>query len=126
MEWFERIPRTSQLFLNYFATILAIQHISKHLPLPKTNPPTPVLSSQIKLYCYGADYKAFSGANFPNQDLISHIKCALYKSEQWEYEKEWRLIDTTTRNNIILDNTTSILLKPIAIYYGNCTADIHK
>lgn len=64
------------------------------------------------------EFLKFAGVNFPNQDLISHIKCALYKSKQWEYEKEWRLIDTTTRNNIMLDNTTSILLKPIAIYYG--------
>ena len=38
MEWFERIPRTSQLFLNYFATILAIQHISKHSVSPNKSP----------------------------------------------------------------------------------------
>jgi hypothetical protein len=58
------------------------------------------------------------GFNIPNPDMLSHIKCALYKSCQWEYEKEWRLIDSTIRGNIILENNICVTLKPTAIYYG--------
>lgn len=64
------------------------------------------------------EFLKFMGFNIPNPDMLSHIKCALYKSCQWEYEKEWRLIDSTIRGNIILENNTCVTLKPTAIYYG--------
>ena len=34
-----------------------------HITLSKTNPPTAVLSTQIKLYCYGMDYRFTAGAS---------------------------------------------------------------
>lgn len=64
------------------------------------------------------EFLKLQGISVPNSDLLSHIKCALYKSCQWEYEKEWRLIDSTIRDNIILENNTSVIIKPTAIYYG--------
>ena len=64
------------------------------------------------------EFLKFMGFNTSNPDILSHIKCVLYKSCQWEYEKEWRLIDSTIRGNIILENNTCVTLKPTAIYYG--------
>lgn len=60
----------------------------------------------------------FLGLNITNPDMLSHIKCVLYKSCQWEYEKEWRLIDSTIRDNIMNENITCVTLKPMSIYYG--------
>ena len=73
------------------------------------------------------EFLKFRGVNIPNPDMLFHIKCALYKSCQWEYEKEWRLIDCTIRSNIIQENNTSVILKPTAIYYGtNISLDDKK
>lgn len=73
------------------------------------------------------EFLKFLGINIPNTDMISHIKCALYKSCQWEYEKEWRMIDSTIRNNIIKEDKTCVSLKPKAIYYGtNISANDKK
>ena len=55
--------------------------------------------------------------NAPNPDILSHTKCALHKSRQWEYENEWRLVDYSMRNYLV-ENITSISYKPTAIYYG--------
>lgn len=64
------------------------------------------------------------GVKLPNPDTLSYIKCALHKSTQWEYEKEWRLIDSNLRDNIISENKTWVSLKPTAIYYGtNISSD---
>ena len=64
------------------------------------------------------------GVKLPNPDTLSYIKCALHKSCQWEYEKEWRLIDSNLRDNIISENKTWVSLKPTAIYYGtNISSD---
>lgn len=64
------------------------------------------------------------GVKLPNPDTLSYIKCALHKSSQWEYEKEWRLIDSNLRDNIISENKTWVSLKPTAIYYGtNISSD---
>lgn len=64
------------------------------------------------------------GVELPNPDTLSYIKCALHKSSQWEYEKEWRLIDSNLRDNIISENKTWVSLKPTAIYYGtNISSD---
>lgn len=64
------------------------------------------------------------GVKLPNPDTLSYIKCALHKSSQWEYEKEWRLIDSNLRDNIISENITWVSLKPTAIYYGtNISSD---
>ena len=64
------------------------------------------------------------GVKLPNPDTLSYIKCALHKSSQWEYEKEWRLIDSNLRDNIISENKTWVSLKPTALYYGtNISSD---
>jgi len=63
------------------------------------------------------------GVNVPNPDVMSHVKCALHKSKEWEYEKEWRLVDYSPRN-YLTEKVTSVKYKPVAIYYGvNLTPD---
>lgn len=57
------------------------------------------------------------GFDTPNPDVMSHIKYALHKSKQWEYEKEWRLVDYSPRN-YLTEKVTSVKYKPTAIYYG--------
>lgn len=65
------------------------------------------------------------GINAPNPDVLSHTKCALHKSRQWEYENEWRLVDYSMRN-YLAENITSINYKPTAIYYGVYIANKNK
>ena len=60
----------------------------------------------------------FMGNNIPNPDILSHIKCSLHKATLWDYEKEWRLLDYSPRNNIFTVPYTTIQYKPVAIYYG--------
>ena len=80
----------------------------------------PVIYDDIRYdasqYMAWAFLKMFS-INAPNPDILSHTKCALHKSRQWEYENEWRLVDYSTRNYLV-ENITSINCKPTAIYYG--------
>jgi len=50
-------------------------------------------------------------------DILASIKNALWKSDVWAYEKEWRMIDLTPR--VITDEKASAIhYKPVAIYYG--------
>lgn len=66
------------------------------------------------------------GVNASNPDISSYFKIAIHKSVEWEYEKEWRLIDSTPRN-ILDDNIVSeIHQKPVAIYYGCNITMKHK
>ena len=48
------------------------------------------------------------GISAPNPDVLSHTKCALHKSRQWEYENEWRLVNYSTRNYLV-ENHTEVL-----------------
>ena len=57
------------------------------------------------------------GYNIPNPDTMSHIKCVLHKSKQWEYEQEWRMLNYLPRD-IYKESVSSIHQQPIAIYYG--------
>lgn len=50
-------------------------------------------------------------------DISASIKNALWKSDIWAYEKEWRMIDSTPRE-ITDERASTIHYKPIAIYYG--------
>lgn len=50
-------------------------------------------------------------------DIAALIKNALWKSDIWAYEKEWRMIDSTPRD-ITDDKASAIHYKPVAIYYG--------
>ena len=50
-------------FINCKNNIFQGIPMTKEANVNKTNPPTAVLSTQIKLYCYGVDYRAFAGAS---------------------------------------------------------------
>lgn len=50
-------------------------------------------------------------------DISASIKNALWKSDVWAYEKEWRMIDSTPRD-IADEKASAIHYKPVAIYYG--------
>ncbi len=50
-------------------------------------------------------------------DISASIKNALWKSDVWAYEKEWRMIDSTPRD-ITDEKASAIYYKPVAIYYG--------
>ncbi len=50
-------------------------------------------------------------------DMSASIKNALWKSDIWAYEKEWRMIDLTPRD-ITDEKASAIHYKPVAIYYG--------
>ena len=50
-------------------------------------------------------------------DILALIKNALWKSDIWAYEKEWRMIDSTPRD-ITDEKASAIHYKPVAIYYG--------
>lgn len=52
-----------------------------------------------------------------SSDISAHMKVALHKSKDWEYEQEWRLIDPCLQdpNN---PKPTVTSYRPKAIYYG--------
>lgn len=52
--------------------------------------------------------------NNVNQDQLFYIAGALYKSKDWAYEKEWRLISYGNEEDIV-----EIKLRPSCIYYGS-------
>lgn len=51
-----------------------------------------------------------------NPDELALVKSQLYKSKDWEYEKEWRMI--CRRNSKKQSKSKSIKRTPKAIYYG--------
>lgn len=57
--------------------------------------------------------------DYPNPDILSHMRCLIHKSRQWVYEQEWRMIDTTGVNYDNSPRITKVSLKPNAIYYGH-------
>lgn len=64
--------------------------------------------------------------NIPNPDMLSHMRCSIHKSKQWEYEQEWRMINTAGK---IIDNAsriTKVTLKPNAVYYGQSISSEDK
>ena len=50
-------------------------------------------------------------------DISAHVKVALHKSKDWEYEQEWRLIDPRLQDPINPEPTVT-QYRPKAIYYG--------
>lgn len=50
-------------------------------------------------------------------DIAASIKNALWKSDIWAYEEEWRMIDSTPRD-ITDEKASAIHYKPVAVYYG--------
>ena len=66
------------------------------------------------------------GLPIKNPDTFTSSKALLYKSSQWSYEKEWRLIvskmnDFQDKNPVCIDH-----LRPTAIYYGTRISPINK
>lgn len=50
-------------------------------------------------------------------DKMSSIKLLLYKSKEWQYEREWRIIKCGA-SNLFEGHSEPITLKPNSIYYG--------
>jgi hypothetical protein len=80
----------------------------------------PVVYSEERLDI--SDYIAYEflrilGISAKMPDITASIKNALWKSDIWAYEKEWRMIDSTPRD-ITDDKASAIHYKPVAIYYG--------
>ena len=66
------------------------------------------------------------GLPIKNPDTFTSSKALLYKSSQWSYEKEWRLI--VSKMNDFQDKTPVCIdhLRPAAIYYGTRISSINK
>lgn len=66
------------------------------------------------------------GIPIKNPDTFASSKSFLYKSSQWSYEKEWRLI--VSKINEFQDKSPVCIyhLRPIAIYYGSRISSIHR
>ncbi len=66
------------------------------------------------------------GIRIKNPDTFTISKLILYKSSQWSYEKEWRLI--VNKINEFEDKTPYCIyhIKPKAIYYGTRISPINK
>lgn len=52
-----------------------------------------------------------------NQDTLAQIKLLLYKSKEWEYEKEWRLINSQNKD-VFNKSAEPRIIRPNSIYYG--------
>lgn len=66
------------------------------------------------------------GLPIKNPDTFTSSKALLYKSPQWSYEKEWRLIvsklnDFQDKSPVCIDH-----LRPTAIFYGQRISQINK
>lgn len=57
------------------------------------------------------------GFHSKNPDITAFSKVALHKSNVWEYEREWRIIDPGPHDPIH-PKPSVIHYKPVAIYYG--------
>ena len=69
-----------------------------------------------------SDYIAYEflrllGIQAKMPDISALFKNALWKSDIWAYEKEWRMIDSSPRD-ITDERASAIPYKPVAIYYG--------
>lgn len=52
-----------------------------------------------------------------NQDTLAQIKLLLYKAKEWEYEKEWRLINIYHKD-VLNKCSEPRKIRPNSIYYG--------
>ena len=60
---------------------------------------------------------ANAGSAAISPDISAHMKVALHKSKDWEYEQEWRLIDPRLQDPSN-PKPTVLQYRPKAIYYG--------
>lgn len=67
-----------------------------------------------------------AGIPIKNPDTFATSKAFLYKSSQWIYEKEWRLV--VSKINEFQDKSPVCIyhIKPTAIYYGSRISSINK
>lgn len=65
------------------------------------------------------------GLDVKNIDSLSHLKMAIHKSTQWEYENEWRIIHSEKQPDAH-SRATSLKIVPKAIYYGERISNINK
>lgn len=70
-------------------------------------------AEEFLLYLFGS----LMQAPVHNVDLMSSIKLLLYKSLDWQYEQEWRVIKSDA-SNLFEGHSEPISLKPNSIYYG--------
>lgn len=70
-------------------------------------------AEEFMLYLFGS----LMQAPVHNVDLMSSIKLLLYKSLDWQYEQEWRVIKSDA-SNLFVGHSEPICLKPNSIYYG--------
>lgn len=79
-----------------------------------------------------ANQKGFTFTNdffnnyFPCPDIFMLIKAALYKSLDWESEKEWRLFFLNYNSSDFDSRHLSVKLRPSGIYLGRRIKDINK
>lgn len=70
-------------------------------------------AEEFLLYLFGS----LMQAPVHNVDLMSSIKLLLYKSLDWQYEQEWRVIKSDA-SDLFVGHSEPICLKSNSIYYG--------
>ena len=66
------------------------------------------------------------GVPIGNPDTSAMVKCQLYKSSHWSYEKEWRLVINKMNDCQNKAPVCVCQIKPTAIYYGSRISSINK
>lgn len=75
-------------------------------------------STNMLAWCVGQKL----GLPMARIDKLDKIKCSLYKSLDWEYEKEWRLVNSVDEHSA----HPSLKYAPVGIYYGSKISEINK
>lgn len=75
---------------------------------------------QYMKHCLGINIDAIY------KDELIYTKAALYKSNDWKYEDEWRILCSTPNIQIEQQDCYPINKKPVAIYFGSQISDVHK
>ena len=60
------------------------------------------------------------------RDAFLFTKATLYKSSDWSYENEWRIICSTPNTNTEQKDRYPIKKRPIAIYFGSQIPDFYR
>lgn len=63
---------------------------------------------------------------FEATDTLTQFKCALHKSVDWQYEKEWRIISTKKDSDVISPPGITIIKNPAAIFLGSNISPTYK
>lgn len=70
-------------------------------------------AEKFYMYLFGS----LLGLPMHNPDAMSPIKLLLYKSLDWQYELEWRVINSKSES-LLQGRSSPITLRPNSIYYG--------